>query len=63
MNISQIFATADRHLNAVHTTAATFKFVTQFWQSDIDLGNSAEIILDRIALLESRMVREHGWKR
>lgn len=46
------------------TTEADWQTVTEFWSIEDDLDQSIlQYLLDRVTLLESRMEREHGWKR
>lgn len=61
-NVTSILAATENHL-ANRTTVATWEFVNRFWTTDIDLGASAQQIVDRITLLEGRMKAQHGWAR
>jgi hypothetical protein len=60
---AQILASAELELARTVTTEATWYFAAEFWQTNVDLGASAQPIVDRILLLEARMQRDHGWTR
>lgn len=61
--LTQLSKELNAHLDAKTTTAATFEWVNNFYRTDIDMGHSAQGMMDRVALLEARMAREHGWTR
>lgn len=63
INIQTLTAELNAHLDAKRTSRKTLAWVAKFWATDVDLGDSAQQIIDRVALLEARMAREHGWAR
>lgn len=60
MTYQQLASRIEKEINKSKTDKATWNAVEKFWQYR---GEAQQGLFDRVALLEARMEREHGWKR
>lgn len=60
LTYQQLASLIERELSKDKTDRRTWAAVEKFWAYE---GECRPELFDRVALLESRMERQHGWKR
>jgi hypothetical protein len=61
--MAKLYSKIEKELSKAKTDRKTWEVVQSFWASEQDWGGLLPLALDRVELLEARMLAEHGWKR